>query len=103
MQMDSPSTIATDRPILSHMEILLARQPVFDRAERVVAYDLLLRGSTLAGEGDGTLPEQLLVDAFLGMGIDRIAEGKPALVHVDRDVVVSGAIRVVPADRVVLQ
>src|SRR5436190_1970086 len=30
------------------MEILLARQPVFDRAERVVAYDLLLRGSTLA-------------------------------------------------------
>src|SRR5438067_1997103 len=101
--MSVSSTLSPDRPILEHMEILLARQPVFDRAERVVAYDVLLRSATLAGDGDGTLPEQLLVDAFLGMGVDRISEGRTVFVSVDRDVVMGGAVRVLPADRVVLQ
>src|SRR3954469_18669602 len=83
------------------MEIVVARQPVFDRTENLVAYDLMLAG-------DGTspreaLPERLFVDAFLGVGMDRVSEGRVAYVTVHREMLVGGAARLLPPDRVVLQ
>src|SRR6185503_15326044 len=91
-----------DRPILLTMQILVTRQPVFDRNEQLFGYDLVLRrsGTTLPDE---PLPEQLVADAFLGIGIDQIAAGRRAFVTVDRDMLMGGAVRLLPADRVVLQ
>ncbi|HVX41493.1 MAG TPA: HDOD domain-containing protein [Gemmatimonadaceae bacterium] len=84
------------------MEILVARQPVFDRREQLYGYDLVLRrpGSGAPGE---PLPEQLVADTFLGIGIDQVAAGRRAFVTVDRDMLLGGAVRLLPADRVVLQ
>ncbi len=83
------------------MEILVARQPVFDRQEQLYGYDLVLRRP---GQGAGQpLPEQLVADAFLGIGIDQVAAGHRAIITVDRDMLVSGAVRLLPAERVVLQ
>ncbi|HXT17633.1 MAG TPA: HDOD domain-containing protein [Gemmatimonadaceae bacterium] len=84
------------------MEILVARQPVFDRREQLYGYDLVLRR---AGQGDSAepLPEQLVADTFLGIGIDQVAAGRRAFVTVDRDMLMGGAVRLLPADRVVLQ
>jgi EAL and modified HD-GYP domain-containing signal transduction protein len=83
------------------MQILVARQPVFDRAEQLFGYDLMLRRPELTP--DGPLPEQLIADAFLGIGIDQVADGRRAFVGVDRDMVVGGAVRLLPSDRVILQ
>jgi Predicted signal transduction protein containing EAL and modified HD-GYP domains len=84
------------------MEILVARQPVFDRREQLYGYDLVLR-HPWTDSPDSPLPEQLVADAFLGIGIDQIAEGRRAFLSVDRDMLVGGAVRLLPADRVVLQ
>jgi EAL and modified HD-GYP domain-containing signal transduction protein len=85
------------------MEILVARQPVFDRREQLYGYDLVLRRPGLAGAPGEPLPEQLVADTFLGIGIDQVAAGHRAFVTVDRDMLISGAARLLPADRVVLQ
>lgn len=84
------------------MEILLTRQPVFDRKEQLYGYDLVLRrpGSYAC---DAPLPEQLVADTFLGIGIDQVAAGRRAFVSVDRDMLIGGAARLLPAERVVLQ
>lgn len=83
------------------MQILVARQPVFDRREQLYGYDLVLRRPGAAP--DEPLPEQLVADTFLGIGIDQVADGRRAFVGVDRDMLVGGAVRLLPADRVVLQ
>ena len=84
------------------MEILVARQPIFDRREDLYGYDLILRRPS--GQGlDQPLSEQLVADTLLGIGIGQVAEGRRAFLAVDRDMLVGGAVRLLPADRVVLQ
>ncbi|MEO6877219.1 MAG: hypothetical protein ABI205_01980, partial [Gemmatimonadaceae bacterium] len=85
------------------MEILVARQPVFDRGEHLYGYDLVLRRAGAGAASDSPLPEQLVADTFLGIGIDQVAAGRRAFVTVDRDMLMGGAVRLLPADRVVLQ
>jgi len=84
------------------MEILVARQPVFDRREQLYGYDLVLRRADRS-DASQPLPEQLVADTFLGIGIDQVAAGRRAFVTVDRDMLMGGAVRLLPADRVVLQ
>ena len=84
------------------MQILVARQPIFDRKEGLYGYDLILRRPD--GSSGGDVPaEQLIVDTFLGIGIDQVAAGHRAFVTIDRDVLLGGAVRLLPAERVVLQ
>jgi EAL and modified HD-GYP domain-containing signal transduction protein len=84
------------------MEILLTRQPVFDRREQLYGYDLVVRRPGARAPGE-PLPEQLVVDTFLGIGIDQVAAGRRAFVTVDRDMIMGGATRLLPPERVVLQ
>ena len=85
------------------MQILVARQPIFDRNERLYGYDLILRRAGVDPRPDDPPPEQLVADTFLGIGIDQVAAGRRAFVTVDRDMLLGGAVRLLPADRVVLQ
>ena len=85
------------------MEILVTRQPIFDRREQLYGYDLVLRRAGREQASGDALPEQLVADTFLGIGIDQVAAGRRAFVTVDRDMIVGGAARLLPPDRVVLQ
>lgn len=85
------------------MQILVARQPIFDRHERLYGYDLMLRGTGADSSADDSPPEQLVADTFLGIGIEQVAAGRRAFVTVGRDMLISGAVRLLPVDRVVLQ
>jgi EAL and modified HD-GYP domain-containing signal transduction protein len=85
------------------MQILVARQPIFDRKEGLYGYDLILRRPDGSSIGSDVPAEQLIVDTFLGIGIDQVVAGHRAFVTIDRDVLVGGAVRLLPADRVVLQ
>jgi len=85
------------------VQILVARQPIFDRHERLYGYDLMLRGTGADSSADDSPPEQLVADTFLGIGIEQVAAGRRAFVTVGRDMLISGAVRLLPVDRVVLQ
>lgn len=84
------------------MEILVARQPIFDRREELYGYDLVLRRPSSL-EPSHLVPEQLVADTLLGIGLRQVAAGRRAFLTVDRDMLVGGAVRLLPADRVVLQ
>jgi len=85
------------------MQILVARQPIFDRKEGLYGYDLILRRPDGSSIGGDVPAERLIVDTFLGIGIDQVAAGHRAFVTIDRDVLLGGAVRLLPPDRVVLQ
>ena len=91
------------RPIFTAVQILVARQPIFDRQGRLYGYDLILRRAGGSGGVDDPPPEQLVADTFLGIGIDQVAAGRRAFVTVGPDMLIGGAVRLLPADRVVLQ
>lgn len=81
------------------MSLLLARQPIFDRNERVVAYALLhARGS----DGDSAA-DQLLVDTALGGGVDRITDGRPAHLKVSPGLLTSPTIQLLDPRRLALE
>jgi EAL and modified HD-GYP domain-containing signal transduction protein len=86
------------------MKTLVARQPVFDRQEKIFAYDLAVRGP-LGPEGlhSEMPPEQLVAEIFLEIGIDRVADGHRVLVTVDRDMLLRGSVPLLPADRAIVQ
>lgn len=86
------------------MTLFIARRPVFDSAEKIFAYDLAVRspvGST--GLHEEVLPEQLLAEVFLETGIDTVTDGQGVLLTVGRDMLVSGTLPLLPADRVIIQ
>jgi len=85
------------------MEILVRRQPVFDRSEQLYGYELLLQRIGERPSGAEAPPEQMVVDVFLGIGLDQVAANHRAFITVDRDILLGDAVRLLPKDRVVLQ
>lgn len=81
------------------MSLLLARQPIFDRNERVVAYALLHAG----GSAGDDAADQLLVDTALGGGVEQITEGRPAHLKVSPALLTSPTIQLLDPRRLALE
>src|SRR5690242_5345980 len=86
------------------MSLLIARRPVFDSHERIFAYDLAVHSEPDEhGMHREVHPEELLAEVFLDTGIQAIAEGHNVFVAASRDLLIGGTLRVLPADRVIIQ
>lgn len=71
--------------------ILVARQPIFDKELEVFAYELLFRSgdTNIAGVTDGnSASSQVMINAFLEIGIDTISGGRVCFVNLTRDFIV---------------
>ncbi len=71
--------------------ILVARQPIFDKELEVFAYELLFRSGdkNIAGVTDGnSASSQVMINAFLEIGIDTISGGRVCFVNLTRDFIV---------------
>jgi EAL and modified HD-GYP domain-containing signal transduction protein len=77
-----PDPLATAQ---SQVEVFVARQPIYDAAMAVVAYELLYRRSPRAATAEITDPGQatlqVVTNAALEIGLERLAGGLP--VHVN--------------------
>ena len=79
-------------------DVMIARQPVYDPALRVVAYELLVQrrdGSSAAEEADAS-------STISEIGLNLVM-GHPAYIPVSRAFLLEGYATALPADRVVLQ
>lgn len=68
-------------------DAIIARQPIFDSRKRVHAYELLFRSSekNVAGVTDGDFAtSDVLMSAFIHVGIDKLVGKKPAFVNLTR-------------------
>lgn len=87
-------------------DIFIGRQPIFDRNLEVYAYELLFRSGTQnqAGTFDGDqATSQVIVNAFIEIGLDQIVGSHLAFINLTRSFVTSTTTLPFPKDRVVLE
>ncbi|HVC20079.1 MAG TPA: HDOD domain-containing protein [Vicinamibacterales bacterium] len=91
----------------STMQIFVARQPIFDRQDHVIAYELLFRSGLenyFTGEAagaDSATSHVISNGSFLGL--DTLCQGKHAFINFPRSLLVSDAPLLLPRDRVVIE
>ncbi len=82
------------------MEVFLARQPIFDRQQKVYAYELLCRSgfkNNFYDDSDGDqATSTVLTHSFLSIGINTLTRGKMAFVNFSRKLLVQELITVFP-------
>jgi len=96
--------------MLDALEIALARQPIFDRDDHLVGYELLYRrhrGETVAvqpEQGSGIqMSSDTIAGTFVGLGVERVTGGKRAFINLDREMLLSGCAYVLDPKAVVLE
>jgi EAL and modified HD-GYP domain-containing signal transduction protein len=97
------SDISSQTPRLK--EFFLARQPILDRDECLVAYELLFRS---AEAGPANVTDDLYATASVishaaELGIENVIGASRAFVNVDASVIMSDIVRFLPKERVVLE
>ncbi|HSR08886.1 MAG TPA: HDOD domain-containing protein [Bryobacteraceae bacterium] len=87
--------------------ILLARQPILDRNLQVWGYELLYRSSSAnhcdANESNARATARVIVNSLLNIGIDNLVGSKLAFINVEREILLSELLGVLPRGRVVLE
>ena len=83
----------------------MARQAIYDREVKHVAYELLYRRSDIGFAGDITSVDEItsLANVLMEVGPDRLAGNKRAFFNVPECMLHSDALRLLPPDRVTLE
>ena len=88
-------------------DIFVGRQPILSSEQKIVAYELLFRGSARSASAqvlDGSqATSRLLVNTFSNFGIERVLGDKLGFINATADLLMSDAIAALPAERVVLE
>jgi c-di-GMP-related signal transduction protein len=87
------------------LEKFMARQPIFDSARNVYAYELLFRSSAENFFGASQLDVAVAstADNFFLFGLDRLTQGHRAFVNCTRDFLVRDYPTLLPRDRTVIE
>ena len=84
----------------------VARQPIMDDASRVFGYELLYRDradATDAGDAGDRATARVLTDAILSLGLETLTSNKPAFVNFTRQLILSDAASLLPANSLVIE
>ena len=88
-------------------QIFIGRQPILDRGERVVAYELLYRDSATSSRAifnDSRIAAtRIMADTFATLGADAILGPYTGYVNVDRETLLGGLVLSLPRDRVTIE
>lgn len=98
------SGIPTDLDTLGQR--FLGRQPLLDRSQQVVGYELMLRRAPLPGESDNgelrIVHSQTLVKCLLDLDIGRLVGGKQALIELAPEMLANPQLSLLPQKGVTL-
>jgi len=82
----------------------VARQPIFDREEKVFGYELLFRdGIENCFHGDSDEASRATLDSSLLMGLDVLCDGRLAFVNCTRDTLIKGLVTLLPSTTTVVE
>jgi len=90
----------------STLEIFIARQPILDRAQRLVAYELLFRsGHRNSADIDDhrAATSSVITHAFADLGIEAALGPYKGYINCDESLLLSDMLEVLPADKIVLE
>lgn len=88
------------------MEVYLGRQPILDRGWNIAGFELFFRSSWSNfrdSTDDVSATSQVIVNAILGVGLDRLLGGKPAFINFDQTLLLGDWTTVLPPDKVVIE
>jgi c-di-GMP-related signal transduction protein len=82
----------------------VARQPIFDKDEKVFGYELLFRnGLENAFSGDTDEASRVTLDRSLLMGLDVLCDGRRAFVNCTKDTLIKGLVTLLPSTSTVVE
>ena len=82
----------------------VARQPIFDREQKVFGYELLFRnGLENAFSGDTNEASRATLDRSLLMGLDVLCDGRRAFVNCTRETLIKGLVTLLPSAMTVVE
>lgn len=85
---------------------LLGRQPILDRSQNTVAYELLFRAGTGGGadvQDDRMATATVIAHAFNELGIDAVLGGCRGFINFDAELLMSDVVELLPPDKTVLE
>lgn len=88
------------------MNIFVARQPIFDKNKNVVAYELLYRNNLnnkYTAEDGNKATYKLIANSFYMIGVERLTEGKRALINFTEDLLKEEIGAMLPKELVVIE
>ena len=103
--MENAAKASPDRRIDIKPLRFVARQPIFDREEKVFGYELLFRdGLENAFTGtDVEAASRATLDSSLLMGLDVLCDGRRAFLNCTRDTLVHGLVRLLPSQSTIVE
>jgi EAL and modified HD-GYP domain-containing signal transduction protein len=91
----------------SLQDIFLGRQPILDRDQHIVAYELLFRSSSQGNSASVTddllATAHVITHAFSELGIASVLGDKKAFINISADLLLSDMIELLPQDKVVIE
>ncbi|HEY9099743.1 MAG TPA: EAL domain-containing protein [Thiobacillus sp.] len=87
-------------------DIFLGRQPILDRDQRIVAYELLFRTGNTPGvivTDDMHATASVIHHAFSEMGVHTVLGTQLGFINVSADMLLSGMVELLPREQVVLE
>jgi c-di-GMP-related signal transduction protein len=88
------------------VDVYLGRQPILDRGWNIAGYELLFRSSPANlcdSTDDVSATTQVIANAVLGVGLDRLLGGKPAFIRFDQTLLLGDWSTLLPPDKVVIE
>lgn len=88
------------------MDVFLARQPIFDRFNKLFGYELLFRDSEKniyqSEDGDKATIE-VLKNSFINIGIEKVTGGKKAFINFTENILKSDIFTILPPKSVIVE
>lgn len=89
------------------MDVYLARQPIFNGKQEIVAYELLYRSASSAQQAviqDSNMSSiEVISNAFYAIGLAQLTRGKPAFVNISEELLQEDLSQLLSPDQVVLE
>jgi len=90
------------------VEILIGRQAILDRRNRTYGYELLYRETITKNESKtdlngNTATGRVIVNAFLNLGIDKLAKKGRVFINFTRDLIIDRVWEMLPKEKVVIE
>jgi c-di-GMP-related signal transduction protein len=96
----------TDNSITVTQEIFLGRQPILDRNNDIVAYELLFRSgyvNTANVTDDLFASAQVITHAFSDLGIEEVLGNNLGFINVNADLLISDMVELLPREKIVFE
>lgn len=88
------------------MEIFVARQPIFDRKEKVYGYELLFRQGTrnyYEGMDEDRATTDVIANSFLTIGMEALTRGRRGFINFTNNLIKDQTAYLLPSDLVVIE